>query len=204
MAWYNSLNIGAVTLSSQIHPARSSASLISRRSVRHTAIRTEAMGCAAKGNTEGTTSLSALPGPAGGTALVSGSAYRAEISRMIGTLDGEVSRSGSSRRLSKPHSALSSLGKSWCEGRCLAAGRRASAAAPLTSSSLSSSAVTAAGRAAGRSLGASVSLAASTYRNARSAECRTSHSPRRNSTSTARTTASTAGGGSGRSPAPRA
>ena len=177
---------------------------MSSPSVRHTARRTAAIGCAANGKSDGTTSRSVDPGPFGGVERVSGSAYRALTSRITGTFEGLVRRSGSSSLPSKLHRPASRGGKSGCVGRCLAAGSSASAAPPRTSSSLSSSAAVAAGSAAGSRRGASASRAASTYLSASSALCRTSHSGRRSNTSTQETTASTAFGGSGNKPAPSA
>ena len=119
IAWNKRRSAGAATAS--IH-ARAPSPSTSRRSVDHTASRTAAMGCAANGKRLGTTSASLLPGPAGGTAWVSERAYSAEMRRMMGTFDGDVSRSGSSRRASKPHKPARRGGKSGCEGRCAAAG----------------------------------------------------------------------------------
>ena len=176
-------------------PSRSGDARMSCPSVRHTARRTAAIGCAANGKSDGTTSRRADPGPRGGVARVAGSAYSALTRRITGTFEGLVRRSGSSSLPSKVQRPANKGGKSRCVGKCLAAGSSASAAAPRTSSSLSSSAAVAAGSAAGSSRGASASRAASTYRSASSALWRTSHSGRRSSTRMHVTTASTARGG---------
>mmetsp|Transcript_2118 Transcript_2118/g.8166 ORF Transcript_2118/g.8166 Transcript_2118/m.8166 type:complete len:804 (-) Transcript_2118:1199-3610(-) len=178
---------------------------MSWRNVRHTARRTAAIGCAANGNRYGTTSFRDDPFfSKGGVFCVTGSAYSAASRDMTGTFEGDVRRSGSSRRPSNDHSPDSNGGNSACIGRCVDAGSSASAAAPRTSSSLSLSALVAAGSASGNNKGARSGREARTYRSASNALCRTSHSFRFRSTRIVVTTAATAVGGRGNKPAPRA
>mmetsp|Transcript_7329 Transcript_7329/g.24597 ORF Transcript_7329/g.24597 Transcript_7329/m.24597 type:complete len:345 (+) Transcript_7329:3421-4455(+) len=167
-----------------------------RESVCHTARRTDAIGCAAKGHKRGTTSASCTDD----LARVVSSAYNFAMSFITGTALGDKSSSS----VSKPQSEDNSSLNCGCEGKCSAAGRSDSAAAPRTSSSASMSALVAAGNAAGSKSSANSDLAARMYFNPSNAECRTSHSGRESSVSVHDTTASTASGDNGNNAAPSA